>query len=296
MEKNCKKVFHFCTSRNPVCLIVIFLMVAAAAACGSENGSKSRIGGGASALDIGSAKVVVSRSRSADARKSYGVIKKYTVAVSGDGVSEPITKEFNGDAESGVVDGIPAGTNRVVSVEAVNMGDKLIRMGGRADVTIVAGEVTEVEIEMSAVPIFTNLADGNIVASTRLRFEVFADSDDPLEIHEISGASPHVLMDIATGLSEIFPDKVTGLGIMTPQPISAGDYRFRVASKKSGYFSEVSIKIVDGEKIHPAPMYSGGEVWTRGEYVGLSRAGSSIHAGSRSGAVWPNLVGYMMPE
>lgn len=276
--------------RAAISILLIFIALAACH-CGSDPTAGRDVNNPyANSAGLSSAKLVVSNSNSVDPKKAYGEVKKYKVTVSGPGIEVPIEKDFDGNATGGVIDGIPVGADRAVKIEAINLNSQLIREGEAGSVVISPGQISEIEVELDAVPIFINLDDGNVVANNRLKFELFADPEDPLEVEDQIDGTSNLLFDLATSAGEVWPDVVSGVAAMAPQAVSTGEHVFKVASKRTGKSSSVTVNVIDGSKIYAAPLFSGGTVDISGEYVGVARAGSAIHASAGAGAVWPRVL------
>jgi len=251
----------------------------------SSEYSKQGIGSG----PTGQARLIVKQSGS-KSNEPYGSIKFFRAFITGDDIESPIIAEFDGSAENGIMDGIPVGSERSVKVEALSSRNQIIRKGISDNITITGGHTSEVEINLDAVPIFINLSDGNVVASTRLRFEVFSDPEDPLSISDSSSGSEEMLFDIATDSSEIISNLDTGLATLWPSLVIAGERTFTIRSGRTGYSSSVTLKVIDGNDIKPAPLFSAGSVYNSGNYISIKRMGSIYHAGIKSGILWPVMI------
>jgi hypothetical protein len=274
-------------------LLLALISVSFSFGCGGSAGSPNVNSSGGSA---GSAKLVIHNSQSKDDSKDYGAVKIYKVSVSGAGIAEPIEVEFSGDSESGVIEGIPSGAERKVEVSAINNNDQLIRQGAAEGVHVAPGAVSEVDVEMDAVPIFANLRDGNVVKDTRLRFELFADPEDPLHVEEVLGDSNVALFDVVTDSAELYPDINSGIAMMVPAGVTPGEHSFKVYSDRTGRSSAVTIKVIDGTKVKPAPIYSGGNLGLAGNYISVARMGAFHNVPVKSGALWPITLGYILTE
>lgn len=265
--------------------LIILFYILLLCGCGQTNFSDDD----ANSQTSGSAKLVIHNSTSASTEK-FSVIKKYVVTISGKGIESPIVKEFSGTEENGVVEGIPSGDARKVEVVAVNSESKPIRRGVTEDVTVDPGPPSSIDVSMSAVPIFVNLKDGNVVPIKRLRFELFSDPEDTLSIEEETNGSKNVLADISSNAAEVTADVTTGLAKFVPNNIDAGEHIFSVVSKRSGYSSSVKVRLLDIGDLRAAPLYNGGAVDVHGNYLGVSRIGAPISATPGSGAVWPRML------
>lgn len=225
----------------------LFLLVAALAGCG-----------GAGSPGHGSLAVVVSNSKGFDANAEHGRIERFVVRVEGEGIAEPIEAIFAGDATEGVVDDVPVGEGRIVSVEAVNSNGAVIREGESFDVSV-TDELTSVAVQMQAVPIFTNLANGAAVDNTRLAFRLFSDPQNPVVVEELSGGASAALVDASEGISEICLDASTGMGRLSPRLMEPGERLFVVRDVVTGRSSSALVKLLDGTKRRPAPLFGAGD-------------------------------------
>ena len=187
----------------------------------------------------------------------HGVIDKYRVTVEGLDIEKPIVAVFDGDADEGLIDGVPAGDNRQVSVEAINLNSVVIRAGETAGVHV-GGGVTEVVVDLEAVPIFTNLASGNVVENTRLVMRIFADPAHPVIVEDLFGRSPEILADASSGLSQIHTDRSTGKGVLIPPLLPPGEHGFVIRDAVTHRSSEVSILLLPGARRRPAPFVAAG--------------------------------------
>lgn len=247
-------------------LPIIFMFIASCGSGGAGNGAKNVIEGS------GSIKAVVLNSKSFDPNISHGKIMRYRVTVTSADMAEPITKDFDGGAESGVIDNIPSGMDRTVKVEAINPNEKVIRAGESAGLEISGGAITETIVSMGSVPVFMNLNDGNVVPNTRLVAKIFADPSDAVTVEDDAGAGSVPLFDLNTMDDKIFPDASTGAATFAPSILTPGEHRLVVKNIKTGRSSEVNVRVIDGAKLRPAPIYNGGS-------AGISRLGGVLTQG-----------------
>ena len=174
----------------------------------------------------GSLSVVVSNSKSFDPRAQHGRVERYVVKIEGDGIADPILAEFSGEASEGVVEGVPAGDRRTVSVTAINPNGATIRAGETPGVSVGDG-MTEVSVDMQAVPIFTNLADGAILDNTRLVFRIFSDPGHP-------GQRRFSVRDVATGRATFVNLRLLDGSARRPAPVYAAGLAHAAAGARAG--------------------------------------------------------------
>lgn len=201
--------------------------------------------------------VIILNSKSFNPNIEHARILKYRVSVEGNEIIEPIEAEFPGDAVEGVIENVPAGTGRVVSVTAINANEQTIRAGETCCVEVTDG-VTDVAVELESVPIFANIRDDAFVDNTRLAFQIFSDAGESVVVENASGENNAAVADASTGLSEVVFDTSTGLGRVAPVVMPAGEYKFRVRNLKNGRASEVGVHLLDGERKRPAPFFASG--------------------------------------
>lgn len=224
--------------------LVIFLVLIMAASCGGE--TPNNFSGGALA-------VVIRGARSFNPSIEPGHIVRYAVSIEGPGIASPIVGEFPGGATEGIIEGVPVGDGREVRVIALNANGATIRAGEHGDVSVDDG-LTVVDVDMEAVPVFTNLADGSVIDNTRLIFRLFSDPSHYLLVEEVGANASVALADVSTGAAGVHLDAATGLGRMSPRPLEPGNHKFTVTDIATGRHSSVNVHLLDGAKRRPAPL------------------------------------------
>lgn len=193
---------------------------------------------------------------------AHGRVERYRVTIEGEGIAEPIVAEFDGEASEGTIENVPTGGDRLVSVTALNANAQSIRAGEAPGVAIHGG-TNEVAITLEAVPIFTNLADGNVVDRERLIMRILADPAHPVRIVDEVDAAAVVLADGAEERGCIQMNAATGEGRFVPQPLAHGWHRFTVRDAETGRESAARILLIDGAR-RPAPLVAAGAVLVEG--------------------------------
>jgi len=237
--------------RDALIMILLLLSIMLTSCGGGGAGGRS---GGATGI----VKMLVSNSRSFNPNIPHGKILKYKVTVAGPGMEGPIESFFDGDADAGVVDGVPSGADRTVTVEAVNPNNVIIRAGEASGIAISPGELTEVRVDMASVPIFANLSDGNSVPNTFFVARVFSEPDSPVTVEDEMDGSKAALTDLASGGTEVLPDASTFFAVVKPALLAPGPHRFTVRNLKNGRSSTVSAYLSDGARLKAAPLFVGG--------------------------------------
>ena len=210
--------------------------------------------------DCGSVMLVVHNAKSIQGSSSYSRIQKYVVTVTGPGIAEPLTAEFPGDATEGVIEGVPAGKDRVVEVDAINEDDWTLREGEEDGVKVNGGSTANVDITLEAVPVFTNIAPESVVENTRLIFRVYSDDPDPVVIEDLFNAQSDLIVDPSTSVPELDLDQSTHLGLLSPRVRPIGNHEFTVRSTANGRSNTAKVRLLDGALRKGAPFVAGSDV------------------------------------
>lgn len=205
---------------------------------------------------VGSIKAIVTGSKSFNPNISHGLITQYKVTITADDMATPIEAVFEGTAESGVIEGVPEGENRKITVEAINSNEAKIREGETEGLEVKSDNVTETEVKMESVPVFANLSSGNVIPNTRFKAVVFSEPGDAVSIEDAYDGATLPLLDIATTSTDIQPDTSSGIANISPPLLPAGEHKFTVKNARTGRLSEVTVRLIDGTKLKPAPLFS----------------------------------------
>lgn len=230
-------------------------------------------GGGALKLNVGFA-------NSTTAQSARTKVAKYRVVISAAEIS-PISVELDGNSDGGVIDGVPAGTDRTIEVVALNEDGEEIRAGDVGGVEVRSGETTGATVNMDLVPIFANLRNGGVVYNSRFRAEVVGEPGDAIIVEagpvtdDAPSTSTSPLIDASVNSAEVHVDESSGVAVVAPPRLTPGKYRLIARNSRTGRASSLTISLIDGTKRRGAPLVTAS--------AGLSRAGSSTSA-------WPGVV------
>lgn len=208
----------------------------------------------------GSVQLTVKGAQSFNPSIDHGRIVEYRVSISGPGIEGELVTGFPGDAEEGVIEGIPAGDDRRIEVRAINPNRAVIREGEEDGVVIGGGSTADVNIMLESVPLFTNLMDGSVVENTRLVFRIFADPDGSVVIEDLSSSKSELLANASSASPEVAFDEVTGLGVMSPAVLLPGEHAFTARNTLTDRSSTVAVRLIDGSKRKAAPLFSASTV------------------------------------
>lgn len=208
-------------------------------------------------------------------RNELGAITTYRVVVSGPGIDPDIEAEFVGTTSGGIIDDVPPGSHRVVTVTATNSHGQPIWAGEAKEVTVQGGTTAHATIDLESVPIFANLNDRAHVDNTRFAVRTFSSAAESVSIDDQAPTGEVNLADAATAVTEIASDLSTGLGELRPRLLPVGDHVLTVRSLTTGRSSRVSIYVSDGSRAQAASLFSTGNV-ARGSGATIWRAGETV--------------------
>lgn len=269
-----------------------FVILSSIVICGCGAGVGTGSGGAAGAL-----KLLINNSQSFDPNIEHARIEQYRVTVDAGDIETPIEVLFDGAASDGTVDDIPAGDDRVVTVQALNPNSAVIRQGEAFNVHVEGGETSDVEMEMESVPIIANIKSGNIIPNTRLKLLICSEPGAPVTVSSESASGNEPLFDVAKGAAEIIPDLSTGLASMVPQTLAVGAHKLTVTNENTGRSSTIDVVLTDGRELRPAPFASASFSMPAGSYVQSGRLGGSFGTGDPiNPSVWPNVLATIVAQ
>lgn len=268
------------TFRKHICLLGLIIV----AGCASpQSVAVSDCRGG----DCGSLMLVVHNAKSVQGDAPYSRVEKFVVTVSGNGIEEPLVAEFPGDAAEGIIEGVPAGEDRAVEVEAINEDDWTLRAGEEEGVKINGGSTSDVDITLEAVPVFINLAPESVVENTRLIFNVYSEESHPVVIEDLFNAQSDLVINPSTSVPELDLDQVTGLGLLAPRVRPVGHHEFTVRNTTNGRSNTAKVRILDGTMRRAAPFVVGSDLGSfparAGDGVGFTTKSNFPLMGAFSG-------------
>lgn len=144
-------------------------------------------------------------------------VTQFKVSITGEGISEPISKTVSAEASQIEVLGIPVGTGRRVLIEAYNSVGQVIRRRDLTGIEIKPGVVTPIKTSLNTIPLILNLNDGATVLARHLSIRGFGEpgasirveaesQNQIIHLNESVGAAPFVVSpSLSTGLFEFTP-------------------------------------------------------------------------------------------
>jgi hypothetical protein len=218
--------------------------------------------GGHVVVGDGAATLAIYRSQSSAVHPMLEA-HRVIVRISGDSF-DTLEFAFAADVTELLMEGIPSGRDRYVTVAVENIREQVVRMGEQSDVDIASDGVTDVTMTLDAVPIFTNVVDGSIVANTRFRPEVITAPGHTIHVrYQRDGGFDEPLIDAALGTDAIVTDPDVGVAAIATPPLAPGQYHLVVRDAETARTSQAELTIVDGTQRRSAPF-----VWAMVTHTG----------------------------
>lgn len=259
-----KKYFVF-----GMCLLFLVFDVWFLASCGGEVESPQGITFSESQGNLGYVHLNVSN--------AVGAINQYRLKISGEGLS-PIEQTFSSQAAGVVMNGIPAGANRTIQIQALNVQGQVLREGIVENIFIEAGKQQTLEISLQAVPLLLNLKEGTALSNQRLYFRILTDPNHRVGVEGLS--------DVVTGEGEVAA-KENGELRFYPGVLAAGDHTFHIFDKDSGKSVALSLHLWEGQDVFAAPLVSASTTFP--SRLGQALATESF-AENFCGELFPNIA------
>lgn len=226
--------------------ILAILGLMAIAGCGGDASLGDRPGGGGGMLTLR-----LDGAKAFDPSIAAARIEGWGVRIEGEGIEDAIVALFPGDAAEGVIEDVPEGRGRRISVEAFNVNGAVVRAGEAAGVAVEG--MTDVAIQLESVPVFVNVADGGAVDNTRLVLRLLSDPAHMVAVED-SGGRP--VADADTNADIVSLDAATGLGRLAPRLLPPGPHTFVARDLANGRTARVDVNLLDGTKRRGAPLAS----------------------------------------
>jgi hypothetical protein len=269
---------------NTSILIFLTLIVSLAILMSGCGSSSSSINIGTGAI---SAKLVWNENNNVAMFKStampaVGVVAVRIIVTGYDMVD--IQKDFPATAGNGVMDGVPAGLNRTVKAQGLDLNGLVMYQGEVSNITVQAGNTTDVGVinMMSLIPIaragtYQSVATGTIVILDA------SGSTDPNH-KELSYS--WILKSQPNGSSAVLSDATIAKPTFVPD--AAGTYLFSLVVNNGQLYSIASETTVTAAKLNVAPVANPGNAQniTVGTIVTLDGSASSDANGDSLTYLW----------
>lgn len=168
------------------------------------------------------------------------VVERFKIRITGEGIDPAIEQESDGKAHSIEINEIPAGHDRTILIEAYNFRGQVIRRREITGVVIEPGIISPLEARLNTVPIFSNIAEGNVIASNRLLLRGYGEPASQLEIF----AEQRELISSDTSEALISPSLNLGEFSFKPGELPVGVHTFTVKDRETGESSQVTVVLV----------------------------------------------------
>ena len=162
-------------------IITIFMLILVAGCSSDGSGSQSA---GSTTTDQGTGNITAlldwgttSKTTAKTVESAPAGVATMRFTISGSGITQELRKEFPALAGSGTITGVPAGTNRTVTAEALDSSGIITHKGTATNITVVTGQTADAgTIIMNTTGVSMNMEQTNSDQAqiTTLAFSAFA--------------------------------------------------------------------------------------------------------------------------
>jgi len=203
--------------------IFLIMLVMAAVGCGSSNSLSGDTGSIIAQLEWGGTAIANADSEKEIAAAPAGVVT-VRIIVNGSGMSA-IQKDFDASVGKGIIDGVPAGSDRTLTAQGLDSKGSVIYQGTKANITVVAGQTTDAGIIiLSPVSDTTPVEDPFLSATTTLNDIALGLTFDSLGNLYIATVSGNIIKLDGKNVSTFITKGVGGLAYDRHIRFSQGDF------------------------------------------------------------------------
>lgn len=172
-------------------------------------------------------------------------IDSFKVFVEGDGMDVPYETNLGADAKGLLLENLPLGKGRTLTVKAFNKNGELLRTGKIDNFVLENKTGDSFDLKLEAFPLVLNFNEGATISNRRLFLRLYADPQQKLQV-EYNG--------------EILGSAVTnekGITSVYRPGLPAGDYQLTVRNLENDLTSALNLKIWEGSQMQGAPLGAG---------------------------------------
>lgn len=179
----------------------------------------------------------------------HGQIEKYKLTISGSQLDQPIEKYYSKDEQEATIEGLPAGSQVRVELEAINSNDIVVRRGKSQSIHIIGGQNAQADLAINNVPIFANVRDGAIVYNNRFQPKIFAPGEINFQVSDTLDGHFSIIEDTVSdqthfSISESVKDSVLTINAAE---FSIGEHELMVKDPDTGEFSKIKVRVLEGQ-------------------------------------------------
>lgn len=205
-------------------------------------------------------------------------IDAYKVILEGEGLARK-EETLPGGSKGLLIDGIPAGPHRTITIQGLNVFGEVLREGSLAGLNVEKGKRIQADVVLQAIPLSLNFKEEDHWSNQRLYFHLFSDPG-----HLLSVKGEEFFQDVAAKTDRLHTS-LQGEAKFYPGPLPAGNYRFEVLDRTNGRSRVHTLHLWDGTKRKGAPLFSAG--------LGVSRLGQPLArpggTDTEGGEFFPNI-------
>lgn len=177
-------------------------------------------------------------------------LDSFEVTIEGEEMEAPFRKSLKADAKGMVLENLPLGRGRSLTVRGLNADGELLRLGKIESLKLDSTAGESVALKLNAVPLVLNLRNEDQISNRRLFFRLFADPGEHLSVR-LNG----------TVLGERVADP-RGIASFYHPDLPPGRHSFTILNLENDLTTELNVSVWEGSQTLGAPLSAASDVRT----------------------------------
>lgn len=177
-------------------------------------------------------------------------LDSFEVTIEGEDMEVPFGKKLGAEAKGMLLENLPLGKGRSLTVRGLNANGELLRIGKIDSLKLDSTDGESVTLKLNAVPLVLNLRNGDHISNRRLFFRLFADPGERFSVRLNGAVLGERVADLRGIASFYHPD------------LPPGRHSFTILNLENDLTTQLDLSVWDGAKTLGAPFSAASEIRT----------------------------------
>lgn len=177
-------------------------------------------------------------------------LHSFEVTIEGEDMEASFRKNLGADAKGMVLENLPLGRGRSLTVRGLNADGELLRLGKIESLKLDSTAGESVALKLNAVPLVLNLRNESQISNRRLFFRLFADPGERLSVRLNGDVLGERVADSRGIASFYHPD------------LPPGRYSFTIHNLENDLTTQLDLSVWDGAQTLGAPLSAASDLRT----------------------------------